>query len=104
MVNPVNMQLAHWNLEHAAQQLRDPAAAAAQAGLQGESAAAAVHRDGSVQPAGQGAEGERIGVRKKKDRQHQEGRKKKSGSPGLNTEEKPADGDSPEAGGLDFYA
>ena len=76
MVNPVNMQLAHWNLEHAAQQLRDPAAAAAQAGLQGESAAAAVHRDGSVQPADQGAEGERVGVRKKKDRQHQEGRKK----------------------------
>ena len=78
MVNPVNMQLAHWNLEHAAQQLRDPAAAAAQAGLQGESAAAAVHRDGSVQPADQGAEGERIGVRKKKDRQHQEGRRKRA--------------------------
>ena len=58
MVNPVNMQLAHWNLEHTAQQTRDPSAAAAQAGRQGEGLAAAEHRDTSVQQAEPSAEEE----------------------------------------------
>lgn len=74
MVNPVNMQLAHWNLEHTAQQTRDPSAAAAQAGRQGEGLAAAEHRDTSVQQAEPSAEEERIGRKKRREEQEGKGR------------------------------
>lgn len=104
MVNPVNMQLAHWNLEHTAQQLKDPAAAAAQAGLQGEGAAAATHRDASVQPADHSSEEERIGTRKKNEEKEKEGKGRKRSFSGKREREKRDEGESAEAGGLDFYA
>ena len=107
VVTPVNMQLAHWNLEHTAQQLRDLSAAAYQAGRQGEGAAAAVHRDNSVQAAEQSAEEERIGAKKKRDESEKDGRKgKRNLSPGRG-EEREDDGNpvsGAETGRLDFYA
>jgi hypothetical protein len=106
MVTPVNLQLAHWNLEHTAQQLRDPAAAAFQAGRQGEGAAAAVHRDNSVQSAEQSAEEERLGAKKKRDASEKDGKKGKRALSQRNGKEE--DEETPsfgtEKGRLDFYA
>ena len=104
MVNPVNLQLSHWNLEHTAQQLKDPAAAAVRAGMQGEGAVAAVRRDSSVQPADQSAEEERVGVRKKKEKEERDGRKKKRGFSAGTGEKEAEDKSASEAGGVDFYA
>ncbi|NLA90027.1 MAG: hypothetical protein GX843_00045 [Synergistaceae bacterium] len=100
----MNMQLSHWNLEHTAQQLKDPAAAAAQAGLQGEGAAAATHRDASVQPADHSSEEERIGTRKKNEEKEKEGKGRKRSFSGKREREKRDERESAEAGGLDFYA
>ncbi|GEM_PF-995983 len=73
MVTPVNLQLAHWNLEHTAQQTRDPAAVAGQAARQGEGLAAAEHRDASVQPTESSAEEERLGRKKRREEREKEG-------------------------------
>lgn len=73
MVTPVNLQLAHWNLEHTAQQTRDPAEMAAQAGRQGEMLVAAEHRDTSVQAANPSAEEERLGKKKRREEKEQKG-------------------------------
>lgn len=105
MVSPVNLQLAHWNLEHAAQQNRDPAAAAAQAGKQGEGMAAAVQRDSSVQVAEHTAEEERLGHKKRRDEEDDERKRKKKNltlSDKGNDEEDATS--SQEKGRLDFYA
>lgn len=106
-MTPVNMQLAHWNLEHTAQQLRDPSAAAFQAGRQGEGAAAAVHRDNSVQGAEQSAKEERLGAKKKRDTSEKDGRRGRRNLSPRNGEEgdddaRPSSGE--EKGRLDFYA
>lgn len=101
MVNPVNLQLAHWNLEHTAQQNRDPSAAAAQAGRQGEGVTAALHRDASVQAAEQSAEEERLTRKKERDRQN-EG-KKKTVPPEEEQEEQEGSGEKI-MGRVDFYA
>ncbi len=100
MVSPVNLQLAHWNLEHTAQQNRDPSAAAAQAGRQGEGVAAALHRDASVQAAQEAAEEERLA--RKKERERREGEKRKTG-PSAEDQEREEPGEK-EKGRLDFYA
>jgi alkanesulfonate monooxygenase SsuD/methylene tetrahydromethanopterin reductase-like flavin-dependent oxidoreductase (luciferase family) len=106
VVTPVNLQLAHWNLEHTAQQLRDPAAAAFQAGRQGEGVAAAVHRDGSVQAAEESAEEERLGAKKKREQSEKEGKRNRRSlteRDGEQAEEK-APPSGAEKGRLDFYA
>ena len=104
MVNPVNMQLAHWNLEHTAQQHRDPAAAVVQAGQQGEGAAAAVHRDASVQTADHAAEEEKVGIRKKREEQQKDGRRKKRNFSNPAEAEESEELSLSETGGVDFYA
>jgi hypothetical protein len=76
MVTPINLQLAHWNLEHTAQQNRDPSAMAAQAARQGEGIAAAEQRDTTVQAADSSAEQERLG-RKKEREENNQGRKRR---------------------------
>lgn len=101
MVNPVNLQLAHWNLEHTAQQNRDPAAAAAQAGRQGEGVTAALHRDASVQAAEESAEEERL--TRKKERERREERKKKAAPSEEKQEEQEGSGEKIQ-GRVDFYA
>jgi hypothetical protein len=102
----VNMQLAHWNLEHTAQQLRDPSAASLQAGRQGEGVAAAVHRDSTVQAAEQSAEEERLGAKKKRDQSEKDGKRGKQTRSPRDDEEPDKDPPSPGAdrGTLDFYA
>lgn len=101
MVSPVNLQLAHWNLEHTAQQNRDPSAAAAQAGRQGEGVTAALHRDASVQAAEESAEEERLS--RKKERERQEEQKKKTAHPEEEQDEQEPSGEQTK-GRLDFYA
>ena len=101
MVNPVNLQLAHWNLEHTAQQNRDPSAAAAQAGRQGEGETAALHRDASVQAAEESAEEERLS--RKKERERRDEGKKKTAPPEKEQEEQEPSGEKIQ-GRLDFYA
>ena len=101
MVNPVNLQLAHWNLEHTAQQNRDPAAAAAQAGMQGEGVTAAVHRDVSVQAAEKSAEEERLARKRERERRERE---KKGTSPSGQERGKEEPPGEKEKGRLDFYA
>lgn len=82
MVEPINLQLAHWNLEHTAQQqTRDPAAMAAQTARQGEGLAAAEHHDASVQTTDSSAEKERLG-RKKRREEEEEGSRRGRGRKG----------------------
>ena len=102
----MNMQLAHWNLEHTAQQLRDPSAASLQAGRQGEGVAAAVHRDSTVQAAEQSAEEERLGAKKKRDQSEKDGKRGKQTRSPRDDEEPDKDPPSHGAdrGTLDFYA
>ncbi len=82
MVTPVNLQLAHWNLEHTAQQhTRDPAAASAQAGQQGEVLSAAEHGDQSVQQTDSSSAEERIARKKRREEQEEkDGRRRKRGA------------------------
>ncbi len=108
MVTPVNLQLSHWNLEHTAQQTRDLSAMAAQAGRQGETVAAAEHRDISVQAADSSAEEERLGRKKRREDEEQRGGGQGRGRKGKNTWE--AEGEealssSPaDTGKFDLYA
>lgn len=110
MVTPINLQLAHWNVEHTAQQLRDPAAAAYQAGQQGEGAAEALRKDSSVQGAEESAEEEPIGARRKREESEREGKKgrgqrRKMDSSDQSEEEGEETYQSTgEEGRLDFYA
>ncbi len=101
MVNPVNLQLAHWNLEHTAQQNRDPSAAAAQAGRQGEGVTAAQHRDASVQATEESSEEERL--TRKKERERREEQKKKTAPPEKEQEEQEGSEEKIQ-GRVDFYA
>lgn len=100
MVSPVNLQLAHWNLEHTAQQNRDPSAAAAQTGRQEEGVTDAVHRNTSVQAGDQSAAQERLA--RKKEREQREREKKKTAPSAGEGEEEPTE--DKEKGRLDFYA
>ena len=108
MVTPVNLQLAHWNLEHTAQQTRDPSAMAAQAGRQGETIAAAEHRDTSVQAADSSAEEERLGRKKRREEEEQRGGRQGKGQKGKHTEaavEDESSSSSPaDTGKFDLYA
>lgn len=100
MVNPVNLQLAHWNLEHTAQQNRDPSVAAAQTGRQEEGVTDAVRRDASVQAGDHSAAQERLS--RKKERERREREKKKTALSACEGEEEPTE--EKEKGRLDFYA
>ncbi len=108
MVTPVNLQLAHWNLEHTAQQTRDPAAMAAQAGRQGESLAAAEHRDASVQAADSSAEEERLGRKKRREEEEQQGGRQGRGRKGKKAREaedgEPLSSSRADTGTFDLYA
>jgi hypothetical protein len=108
MVTPINMQLAHWNLDHTAQQNRDPSAMAAQAARQGEGLAAAEHRDTAVQAADSSAEEERLGRKKQREERGQDGKrrgkqkKEESGAPDGDEHAHPSS--LSETGKFDLYA
>lgn len=108
MVTPINLQLAHWNVEHTAQQIRDPSAAAHQAGQQGQAAAEAIRKDSSVQGAEESAEEEPIGARRKKEESEGEGKKgrgqRKDSSPQGEEKDGGSSTSMAEEGRLDFYA
>ena len=109
MVTPVNLQLAHWNLEHTAQQhTRDSAAASTQAGQQGEVLSAAEHRDLSVQQGDSSSAEEQITRKKRREEQEKkDGRRRKRGAKkavetGL--EEQRAEPSLVDTGKFDLYA
>ncbi|MDI9369633.1 MAG: hypothetical protein GX181_00415 [Synergistaceae bacterium] len=106
MVTPVNLQLAHWNLEHTAQQTRDPAAAAAQAGQQGEVLAAAEQRDFSVQQMDPSAEKEGIARKKRQEEEEKrEGRRRrKPGGSKASGKKQAPESSLADTGKFDLYA
>ncbi|MDD2207095.1 MAG: hypothetical protein WCQ97_04865 [Aminobacterium sp.] len=86
VVNPVHLQLAHWNVEQNTQSIRGNNSPAALAGQQGEIVSAAIQKEQVVQAGDNASEGEKTGRKKekeersKKERQSGSNHKKKSES------------------------
>ncbi len=104
MVQPVQMQLSHLNLEHAVKNVHEATAQALQTGREGEAVAAAVQRDQTVQPFE--ASEEPSGVRVRKERERQEGREKGRKKRATGQEDESPDDEvaRENTGRLDFYA
>ncbi|WP_024821742.1 hypothetical protein [Aminobacterium mobile] len=101
VVNPLHLQLSHWNVEQNAQNVREQNSPASLAGQQGEIVASSLQKEQTVQGGEESARGQKADLKKKNDR----GKKKRERENGLHArreekKEKCAEGKD----GFDLYA
>jgi hypothetical protein len=104
MVEPVQMQLSHLNLEHAVKNVREATAQALQTGREGEAVAEAIHKDQTVQTFESSEEASGVRVRRDRNRGGDSEERQKKKKPGQEEDESSETQSKAAKDGVDFYA